>query len=56
MEKRQEQLVLELAERLKSDRKSKSQSLQVLESAGIISSKGKSNKHYPNLDRALKSA
>lgn len=55
MDKKQQQLILELAKRLKLDRKSKSQSVNILKSAGIISSKG-SNKNYPNLDRALKSA
>lgn len=56
MDKKQQQLILELAKRLKQDKKSKSQSVKILESAGIISPKGNSNKHYPNLDRALKPA
>jgi hypothetical protein len=56
MDKRQQQLILELAKRLKQEKKTRSQSLKVLESAGIISTKGKGNKYYPNLDRALKPA
>lgn len=56
MDKKQLQLILELAKRLKHDKKSKSQSIKILESTGIISQKGHDNKHYPNLDRALKPA
>lgn len=56
MDKRQQQLILELAKRLKKEKKSKSQSLKTLESMGIISSEGKRSKNYPHLDKALKSA
>lgn len=56
MDKKQQQLILELAKRLKLQKKSKSQSVEILKSVGIISTGGKNNKHYPNLDRALKSA
>lgn len=56
MDKRQQQLVLELAKKLKEQKKSRSQSTRVLELAGIILPKGKENKNYPNLDKALKSA
>jgi predicted transcriptional regulator len=56
MDKTQQQLILELAKRLKQDKKSRSQSLKILESTGIIPQKGNINKQYPNLNRALKQA
>lgn len=56
MDKRQQQLILDLAKRLKQDKKSKSQSFNILESAGIISTKGQNNNNYPNLNRVLKTA
>ncbi len=55
MDKKQLQLILELAERLKKERKSQAESARFLKSAGIIPSKGK-NSNYPNLDKALKPA
>ena len=55
MDKKQQQLILELAERLKKQKKSPSKSTEFLESAGIIPSKGKGS-NYPNLDKALKPA
>lgn len=56
MDKRQQQLILDLAKKLKQDKKSKTQSFSVLESAGIIASKGQNNNNYPNLNRVLKTA
>jgi len=55
MDKRQRQLILKLAEKLKKEKKSRSKSTKILESAGIIPLKGK-NPNYPNLDKALKTA
>ena len=55
MDKKQRQLILELAERLKKEKRSRSENSNFLKSAGIISSKGKSST-YPNLNKVLKSA
>ncbi len=55
MYKKQHQLILELAKRLKKEKRSVSESVQNLEAIGILSPKGKVNKHYPNLERVLRS-
>lgn len=55
MDKKQRQLILELAERLKKERQSQSESSRFLKSAGIIPSGGRGS-NYPNLDKALKPA
>ncbi|GEM_PF-6454133 len=56
MDKKQQELILELAKKLKQEKKSQSQSIKLLESVGIIPLKGQSNKHYPNLERVMNPA
>ena len=53
MEKKQTKLLLDLAKRLKTEKRSKEAALQSLKSAGLLTPSGKVNKNYPNLNRVL---
>jgi Mn-dependent DtxR family transcriptional regulator len=53
MDKRQQQLILDLAKRLKNEPKSKSESIKKLTSIGLFTTKNNKNSRYPNLERVL---
>jgi len=56
MEKRQTKLLLGLAKKLNSEKRSKEVALNSLKSAGLLTSSGKITKNYPNLNRVLSAA
>ncbi|WP_189702555.1 hypothetical protein [Subsaximicrobium wynnwilliamsii] len=53
MEKRQTKLLLGLAKKLNSQKRSKEVALNSLKSAGLLTSSGKVTKNFPNLNRVL---
>jgi hypothetical protein len=53
MEKKQTILLLELAERITKEKRTKEIALNSLKSAGLLNSSGKVTKNYPNLNRVL---
>lgn len=53
MEKRQTKLLLGLAKKLNSEKRSKEVAFNSLKSAGLLTSSGKLTKNYPNLNRVL---
>ena len=53
MKKEQTSLLINLAKKLKKEESSKEAVIQSLNSAGIVTKKGKMTKSFPNLERVI---
>ena len=53
MEKKQTKLLLELAKKLNTEKRSKEVAFKSLKSAGLLTATGKVTKNYPNLFRVI---